>query len=203
MTTPQVRCQWRDFASVGSGWVEFANPERRTRSESGSTAPLLSPRLAERGAADQRFARVGPAVRMGVVAIVGRQPRLNAFLECRGTGEVATLEKAPTPVCIEIVHDPIEAFHERELRGDVLQMPDPIDAGARWTQVPNDLAGGNAEGRQQGAGAVADVLELTLFEGAGPGQSRGILPLEDLHPGLLVARQDQTALFVKAWGIEV
>ncbi len=62
---------------------------------------------------------------------------------------------------------------------------------------------GTQRDRQQGAGAVADVLELTFFDGAGPGQSRGILPLEDLHPGLLVAGQDQAALFVKAWSIEV
>jgi hypothetical protein len=72
-----------------------------------------------------------------------------------------------------------------------------------WTQVPNDLAGGDTEGRQQGAGAVADVFELTLFDKAGPSQTRGILALEDLHPGLLVAGEHQTTLVVEAWGVAV
>ena len=53
-----------------------------------------------------------------------------------------------TPMRVEIVHDPVEAFHERELFGDVLQMPDPIDAGACRSQVPNDLTGGDAERRE-------------------------------------------------------
>jgi len=52
-------------------------------------------------------------------------------------------------------------------------------------------------------GAVADGLELALFEGTGPGRSRGRLALEDLHPDLLVAGRDQPAFFAKARGIEV
>ena len=50
---------------------------------------------------------------------------------------------------------------------------------------------------------MANVLELTLFDGAGAGQSRGILPLENLHSGLLVAGEDQTALLIEPWSVEV
>jgi hypothetical protein len=199
---------------------------------------------------------------MGVVAIVSRQPRLDSFLDLRGTGKIASLEEASAqdaqeqfhliepravdwrkvkhmlvtgvtqerstllaglqcpggegnstslgnppadlqaPMRVEIIHDPVEAIHEWELCGDVLQVPDPIDAGACRTQIPNDVTGGDTEGGQQGTGTVADVLELTLLDGAGPGQPRGILPLEDLDPGLLVAGQDQAALLVEARGIE-
>ena len=50
---------------------------------------------------------------------------------------------------------------------------------------------------------MTDILELTLFDEAGSGQSRGILPLEDLHPGLFVAGKYHPALFVKTQGIAV
>lgn len=107
------------------------------------------------------------------------------------------------PMRVEIVHAPVEAFQERELGGNRLQVADPIDAGAGRSEVPNDVSGGDAERRQQGPGAVAGGLELSLFDGAGPGQSCGVLPLEDLHPGLLIAGQNQAALLVKTRGIEV
>jgi hypothetical protein len=46
---------------------------------------------------------------MGVVAIVHRQPPLDAFLELRGTGEVAPLEESPA-------QDAEEQFHLVEPR---------------------------------------------------------------------------------------
>ena len=53
-----------------------------------------------------------------------------------------------TPMGVEIVDDPVAAFHEWELAGDAVEMADPIDAGACRSQVPNDVPGGNAERRQ-------------------------------------------------------
>src|SRR5271156_739059 len=104
---------------------------------------------------------------------------------------------------VEIVHDPVEAFHAREPGGDVLQVSDPIGAGACRSQIPDDLTGGDTKGGQQGTGAVADVLELTLLNGAGAGRPGGVLPLKDLHPRLLVTGQYQAALLVETRGVEV
>jgi hypothetical protein len=108
-----------------------------------------------------------------------------------------------TPVRVEVIHDPLEAFHLWELRGDAVEVLHPVDAGSRRAQVPNDLTRGYAERCQQSARAVADVLELAFLDAAGSGQSRWILALENLHPSLFVAGQDQAALFVQTRGIEI
>jgi hypothetical protein len=100
------------------------------------------------------------------------------------------------PMRVEVVYNPIEAFHVRELRCDMVEMANPIDAGPRFTQIPNDLTGGYAEGRQQRPCSVANVLEFPLFDEAGLGWPRRIFSLENLHPGLLIAGKDQAAFFI-------
>src|SRR5829696_2663280 len=93
MTVSELRRQWRNFALIGTRRVQFPFPKRWAGAEPGPPALLLSPRLAERRGSHQWFTRVRPPIRMSVVAIVGRQPPPDSFLELDGTGEVAPLEE--------------------------------------------------------------------------------------------------------------
>ena len=109
MTVSQVRRQWLDFAFVGTRRIEAAFPEWRMRAAPSPTPSLLSARLTERRGSHQRFARIRPTVRVGMIAIVVRQPRVEAFLERGGTGEVAAFQEAST-------QDTEEQFHLIEPR---------------------------------------------------------------------------------------
>jgi hypothetical protein len=80
---------------VGSRRIKTPFPEWRTGTESGPPSSLLSPCLAKRRGPHQRLPRIRPSVRMSVVAIVSRQPRLDSFLELGGACEIAPFEEAP------------------------------------------------------------------------------------------------------------
>ena len=177
---------------------EVAALEEASTQDAEEQFHLVEPRTVDRCEVERVF----------VSGIAQEYPAFPTGLECFGDeGNPAAfgdpLADLQAPMRVEIVDHPVEAFQERELGGDMVEVPDPIDAGARRPQVPNDLTGGDAERCQQGAGAVANVLELALFDVTGAGGPRRVFALEDLHPGLLVAGKDQTALLVKAWGVEV
>lgn len=50
---------------------------------------------------------------------------------------------------------------------------------------------------------MPDVLGFAFFKVSRESGSGGILPFEDLPPGLLITRQDQTSLFVQTRRVEV
>src|SRR6266481_5637022 len=95
MTISQVRRQLRVFPLVGTGWVQEALKQRGTSAKPGSSLLLLSPGLAEGRASHQRLARVGPLVRMRMLAVVLLQPRLQTLLELRHAGKHPTTQKTP------------------------------------------------------------------------------------------------------------
>jgi hypothetical protein len=100
------------------------------------------------------------------------------------------------PMRVQIVYDPIKPFVRGEMLSDMIEVLDPIHARTGETQIPDDLSRGDAERRKQGTRAVADVLELTLFEVTGLGGPSGILALQDLHSRLLITGENEAAFVV-------
>jgi hypothetical protein len=88
----------------------------------------------------------------------------------------------------------------------VLQVGHPVEAGARFAQVPDHLPRGHHKRGQQRTGAMAEVLELPLGGDTTPdrlarrveepwlGRLGRILPLEDLQARLLVAANPTSAV---------
>ena len=107
------------------------------------------------------------------------------------------------PMSVQVVEDPMAALVVRELRRDMGQMVGEIDAGARYAQVPDDLAGGDDERGDQATGAVADVLVLALFGFSRLSQNRGIFSLKDLHAGFFVRANDQLAVLIQDGSLDV
>lgn len=101
------------------------------------------------------------------------------------------------PMGVEIVEDPVEAFAVGMLLGDVRQMSGEIPTRACLAQVPHKLAGGDDERCDQATCAVADVFVFAFFGFAGLDRNCWMLPLEDLHAGLLVAADDEFAVLMQ------
>ena len=90
-----------------------------------------------------------------------------------------------------------------EACGDVVEMGGEVDTGTCHSQVPHDLASGNHERGDQGAGTVANVLVLAFLGLARLGRLCGVFPLENLHAGLFVAADDQFALLIEGQRLHV
>lgn len=108
-----------------------------------------------------------------------------------------------TPVCVQVVHNPVVALPVRVIVQYVPQVSHPVATGAGLTQIPDYLARRHHERGQQRAGAMADVLEFAFFRLARLDQLRGVLPLKDLHTRFLVAAAYQSAFLVLLPGVDV
>lgn len=204
--------QWltRVRPAVGMSVVAVVThqPTIQTFFEFGSTRKVTPLQESTTQDAEEQFHLVQPRTvnwrEMKPVLVTGvaqKRTTLLARLQSPDIAGDATAVGSPSadveaPMRVEVVHNPIEAFQVRELRCDMVEMAYPIDAGPCWTQVPNDLTSGYAEGRQQRPGSVANVLEFPLFDEAGLGWPRRIFSLENLHPSLLIAAKDQATFLV-------
>ena len=126
-------------------------------------------------------------------------PRLERDV-AQGRDVLADLQ---APVRVQVVQHPIEPPEVPEMRGHMTDVPAEVRTGPGRAEVPDHFAGGHRERGDQGPRAVADVLELALLRLAGLGRLRGVLALQDLHAGLLVAAEHQPPLLVQARGLQV
>src|SRR5262245_50486186 len=92
------------FPDIGAGWEQEALKQRGTSGEPGSSLLLLPSGLAEGRVPHQWLTRVGPLVRMRLLAGIPLQPRLQPFLEIRHTGEHPTAEEPPRQDAEEQLH---------------------------------------------------------------------------------------------------
>ena len=99
---------------------------------------------------------------------------------------------------VQVVEDPVKPLLVGELPRDMGQMGGEIDAGPCRAQVPHDLAGGDDERGDQ-ARVPWRMYSCSRFSGL-PGSAGivGCLSLKDLHPGLLVAADDQSPCWYNA-----
>src|SRR5262249_7149739 len=126
-------------------------------------------------------------------------PRIKRNItECRDP-----LADFQAPVGIQVVHHPVKARTVAEMAGHMTDVPGEVRTGPRRAEIPHDFPRGYHERSDQRPRAVADVLELPLLGMAGSGQSRGMLTLQNLHAGLLVAANHQTSLLVQTRSVQV
>lgn len=185
------------FLEVFRG-MEISACEKASRQDAEPKLDLVEPR-----------AMLGSEVEdMLVVGIGEKGASLLASLErLRIDGEVAKaangLADIETPVGVEIVEDPVVAFHLGQFVDDMSEVCGEVLAGSRHAKVPNHLAGGNDERTDQCPRAVADVFVFAPLRLAGLRRLRGILALENLHPGLLVGADHQSSLLVELRRLDV
>src|SRR5439155_17425785 len=97
----------------------------------------------------------------------------------------------------------VEAVELVKMHGDVADVFAEILTGSRQAEIPDHLARGHGERGNHRPRAMADVLKFAFLRLAGRNRLRGVLTLENLHAGLLVAADDQPSLLVQAGGIDV
>src|SRR6476620_1442585 len=107
------------------------------------------------------------------------------------------------PVCVQVVHHPVKTRSVTEIAGHLADVPGEVHTGPRRAKIPDHFAGGYHERGDQRPRPVADVFKLLLLRMAGPGWLRGILALQDLHAGLLIAADHQASLLVQTGSIQV
>ena len=107
------------------------------------------------------------------------------------------------PVRIQIVQNPVEASHLGEVFGDFLQVGGEIDAGPRWSHIPDHFPRGHDKRSSQGKRSVPDVFLLASLGFTGLGQFRGVFAFEDLHARLLVRANQQPPLFIEARSADI
>src|SRR6266404_557844 len=95
MSISYVRRQCLGWAFVGPRWINRPLKELRARAKPSASMPLLATCLAEGGGSDQRLARVGPTIGMGVVCVVILQVGLQSGFKFGRARKVAAFEKAP------------------------------------------------------------------------------------------------------------
>lgn len=113
------------------------------------------------------------------------------------------LANRQAPVSVQVVEHPVEALVVWELSCNVSQVCREIDAGARDTQIPQDLTRRHHEGRDQRSCAMTDVFMFASFGFAWFGGDRGMLAFEDLHAGFFVAANHQLALLMQHGSLHV
>src|SRR3954447_23527360 len=96
------RCPFRkslasslELSRVWPRRIESPLEPTRTGTEPGPSPPLLSPGLTERDPTHQRRPVIGPAIGMGVMAVVVLQERTEPSRELLRRGEVAVLQESP------------------------------------------------------------------------------------------------------------
>jgi len=107
------------------------------------------------------------------------------------------------PVGIEIIHHPIVPVHLWQLLDDMGHMGSKIGTGTRLTQIPQDLTRGHHKRGHQRPGPMTDVLVLAFFRFSRFSGLRGVFALQNLHAGLFIAANDETALLKEPLGIEI
>ena len=106
-------------------------------------------------------------------------------------------------MCVQVVDHPVIFFHVAKLFGNMVEVVDPIDAGARKSQVPNDFARGHAKRVEQNARAKPNILELDFLGLARHSGLRGVFAMQNLHSGFFIAAGNQLALFEQSARIEI
>jgi hypothetical protein len=107
------------------------------------------------------------------------------------------------PVGVEILHHPVIPVHGWQLLDGMDEMGGDIGTGAGLAQMPNDLTRRDDKRGDQRSCAMSDVLVLAFFRFARCQRLRGVFALQNLHPGLFIAAEDQTALLKETQGIDV
>ncbi len=104
---------------------------------------------------------------------------------------------------IEIIHHPVVTVHVWQLLGDIGQMGGEIGTGAGLAQIPHDLTCRYNKRGDQRPGAMTDVLVLAFFRFARCHRLCGVCALKNLHTGLFIGADDQTALLKATQSVEV
>lgn len=108
-----------------------------------------------------------------------------------------------TPVGVEIIHHPIVTLHSWQLLDDIGHMGGEIGTGTCWAQIPHDLTRCHGKRSDQHPGPMTDVLMLAFFRFAGFNGLGRVFALKNLHTGLFIGAEDQTALLKETLGIDI
>jgi len=178
--------------------TEVTTFQKATRQDTQPQLHLVEPR-----------AMFGGEVEHMLMAWIAEEgPSLHASAQVLGhQGHLAPLghqtAQVEAPVGIEIIHHPVVPVHLGQLGDHMAQMGDKISAGARLAQVPQDLTRGHHKGGNQCPCPMTDVLVLAFFRFAWRNGLRGVFALQNLHAGLFIAANDETALLKEPLGIEI
>jgi len=107
------------------------------------------------------------------------------------------------PVGVEIIHHPVISVHVWQLLDHMDEMGGEIGTGAGLAQIPNDVPRRDDKRGKQCSCAMTEVLVLAFFRFARCQRLRGVSALQNLHPGLFIAADDQTAVLKETQGIDV
>ena len=93
--------------------------------------------------------------------------------------------------------------HFGEVIGGVAKMGDEIVTGSRRAQIPRHLSRRHGERREQSARAMTDVLILASPSFPRLGLLGRVFRMQNLHPRLLVAADDQFAVLVELGCVDI
>jgi hypothetical protein len=186
----QPRCNVIDRANISA-------LEQTTRQPSKPPCHLMEPRPVLRGKRHH--------MRMGRIA-QERPPRRSPPRRLGKQGESAPCghEAAhlQAPVGMEMIDDPVRAWHGGEWPDDVGQRCGAVRTGACGAAMPPHRAGRHHTGGPHDPHPMADGLGLTCLRFPRLGRRRGIGALEHLPPRLCVDTADQASLLGEAQGVD-
>ena len=93
-------------------------------------------------------------------------------------------------VDVEIVENHVQVLPGKGF-DDILEEVQEIDRGATLLDMGHHLAAGNLQSRQQGLGAVTDILVGPAARFLGAQGQQGLSPVQRLNPRLFVDTQHQ------------
>jgi hypothetical protein len=102
-----------------------------------------------------------------------------------------------TPVGVQVVHDPIIAFHPGEESIGAFEMGHKVRYLAGLTDAPGDLTRSHGQRVDQYPSAMANVFMFPPFPPALLGGFGRGFALQDLHAGLFITADHQAALLIE------